>query len=135
MSKFSYSIDQLDEACQFILDHAKSRVILFKGAMGAGKTTLIKSMVKLLGSSDNVTSPTFSLVNEYHTLAGPVYHFDLYRLEDEEEASEIGLEEYLYSGAWCFVEWPEKAQGLFPEKTALVDIITHLNGIRTLEIS
>ena len=135
MSKFSYSLDQLEEACQYILEHATSRVILFRGTMGAGKTTLIKTLVRILGSEDNVSSPTFSLVNEYHAAEGPIYHFDLYRLKDEEEAYGIGLEEYLDSGNWCLVEWPEKAAGLLPENSTLVDIITHFNGLRALEIS
>lgn len=134
MSKFSYTLNELNQACRFLLDKTDSKVLLFQGEMGAGKTTLIKALVRMLGSKDTVSSPTFSLVNEYMGTNGPIYHFDLYRIEDEEEAYGIGLEEYLDSGNWCLVEWPDKASSILPDKTTLIDIKIHLNGKRELTI-
>jgi tRNA threonylcarbamoyladenosine biosynthesis protein TsaE len=90
--------------------------------MGVGKTTLIKAIVKHLGSNDNVSSPTFSIVNEYSLGTSKIYHFDLYRLDSEEEAYDIGIEEMLYGGGICFIEWPKKIEGLFPENTIWVYI-------------
>ena len=91
--------------------------------MGAGKTTLIKSVCACLGVTDNVTSPTFSIVNEYKGLSGQkIYHFDFYRIKDQTEALDMGYEEYFYSGAYCFIEWPEKVNGLLPESYVRVEI-------------
>ena len=134
MSKYSYTLEELEQACNFILEKAGSKVLLFQGEMGAGKTTLIKTLVRMLGSKDTVSSPTFSLVNEYKGETGPIYHFDLYRIEEEEEAYGIGLEEYLDSGNWCLVEWPDKASSILPDNTTLIDIKIHLNGKRELTI-
>ncbi|RYU89226.1 tRNA (adenosine(37)-N6)-threonylcarbamoyltransferase complex ATPase subunit type 1 TsaE [Mucilaginibacter terrigena] len=92
-----------------------TRIFLFYGDMGAGKTTLIKSLCKKLGVNDEVTSPTFSIVNEYESSDGPVYHFDFYRLKDHSEAMDMGYEEYFYSGNYCFIEWPEKIADLVPD--------------------
>lgn len=84
------------------------RVILLQGELGAGKTTFVKALCHVLGSQDEVTSPTFTLVNEYRDTSGnPIYHIDLYRLASPEEALQIGIEDYLLSGAWCFIEWPD----------------------------
>ncbi len=92
-------------------------VFLFFGDMGAGKTTFIKAIISRLNVNDIISSPTFSIVNEYFSekLQQPVYHFDFYRIKNEEEALNIGLEEYLYSGNLCFIEWPEKIENLLPE--------------------
>lgn len=90
------------------------RILLFEGELGAGKTTLIKHICKDLSVTDQVSSPTFSIVNEYRSANGPVYHFDLYRLRDLTEALDIGIEDYLYSGYYCFIEWPEKITSLLP---------------------
>ena len=91
-------------------------VWLFYGEMGAGKTTLIKALCQAWEVEDTVSSPTFALVNEYRTSKGQVvYHFDFYRIEDEEEATDIGLEEYFYSQRYCLVEWPTKIRNLLPE--------------------
>jgi tRNA threonylcarbamoyladenosine biosynthesis protein TsaE len=100
-----------------LLKYASSKILCFHGQMGAGKTTLIKAIVKELGGSGIANSPTFGIVNEYHDSSGGLlgYHFDLYRLEDENEAWDIGLEEYLTSGAWIFMEWPELVAPLLPE--------------------
>ena len=113
---FTYTLDQLEEASNFVLKNANSKIILFEGEMGSGKTTLIKSLVKELGSSDTVSSPTFGLVNEYALETGELlgFHFDFYRLNDESEAMDMGLDDYLSSNGWIFMEWPEKIPNLLP---------------------
>ncbi len=118
-SIFTYSGDQ--------------KIFLFYGEMGAGKTTLIKSICEYLGATDPATSPTFSIVNEYATPQGTIYHFDFYRLKNETEALDMGYEEYFYSGNYCFIEWPEKISGLLPEH--FVRINTKVTGDNSREIS
>jgi len=109
------NLNELDAAAQQIISFAGSeKIFLFYGDMGAGKTTLIKSLCKYLGTNDNVASPTFSIVNEYKTPDGSIYHFDLYRLKTQTEALDMGFEEYLYSGNYCFIEWPERIPDLLP---------------------
>lgn len=99
------------------------KIILLQGAMGAGKTTLIKELCKQLGVTGGITSPTFSLVNEYKTNSGQtIYHFDFYRIKNEVEAFDIGCEEYFYSGNLCFIEWPEKIRNLIPSDSITVKI-------------
>jgi tRNA threonylcarbamoyladenosine biosynthesis protein TsaE len=110
------STADLSKTANQILNYAgNSRIFLFYGDMGAGKTTLIKSLCEKLGVDDSVTSPTFSIVNEYKGADGPVYHFDFYRLKDQNEALDMGYEEYFYSGNYCFIEWPEKIASLIPD--------------------
>ena len=120
----SSSVSQLPAIATEIIAIAKTnRIFLFYGDMGAGKTTLIKSVCACLGVTDNVTSPTFSIVNEYKGLSGQkIYHFDFYRIKDQTEALDMGYEEYFYSGAYCFIEWPEKVNGLLPESYVRVEI-------------
>ena len=106
-----------------------TRVLLLNGDLGAGKTTLVQQLCAQLGVAEAVSSPTFALVNEYRrTLPGggtePVYHLDLYRLKDAEEAVQMGLEEYLYSGYYCLVEWPDVAEGLYPADSVRVRLET-----------
>ena len=113
--EFEYCLSNIDDAVAFILKNAKSKTILFYGEMGAGKTTLIKRLVRKLNSTDRVASPTFSLVNEYDTGQGKIFHFDFYRIEDENEAFDIGFEDYLEQSGWKFIEWPQKIQNLIPE--------------------
>lgn len=115
----SFTIEGLEQIAKDLLTEVADRkVICFHGDLGAGKTTFIKEICKVLGVSDQVQSPTFSIVNEYATPSGdPVYHFDFYRLKNESEAYDLGYEEYLYSDYFCFVEWPEKISGLpMPER-------------------
>ncbi|MCF8714165.1 tRNA (adenosine(37)-N6)-threonylcarbamoyltransferase complex ATPase subunit type 1 TsaE [Joostella atrarenae] len=131
----TYTLDELDKIAKEIVLHAKNKIILFKGEMGAGKTTLIKKIVEELGSQDHVSSPTFSLVNEYQGTNDTIYHFDLYRIEDVEEIHNIGFEDYIYSNAWCFIEWPDKIMDFLPKEVTVIDIKTHLNDERTLVIN
>ena len=116
------SLNELPGIAQQIISYAGNiRIFLFNGDMGAGKTTLIKSLCDELGTADVITSPTFSIVNEY---AGPnkIYHFDFYRLKNQNEALDIGCEEYFYSGNYCFIEWPEKIPDLLPDNYVRVTI-------------
>ncbi|HLV46501.1 MAG TPA: tRNA (adenosine(37)-N6)-threonylcarbamoyltransferase complex ATPase subunit type 1 TsaE [Flavobacterium sp.] len=103
-----FSLAEIDEIAKKILTLNKYKIILFEGEMGAGKTTLTKALAKCLGVQDMTSSPTFSLVNEYESADGLLYHFDLFRLKDLSEAYDIGIDEYLDSGNYCFIEWPEE---------------------------
>jgi tRNA threonylcarbamoyladenosine biosynthesis protein TsaE len=117
------SIADLPGAASSILKYAgTNRILLFYGDMGAGKTTLIKALCEQLGIIDAVTSPTFSIVNEYAGAAGPAFHFDFYRLNNQTEALDMGCEEYFYSGNYCFIEWPEKIAGLIPDQYTSISI-------------
>ena len=129
------SISNLPQAAQSIIEHAgNNRIFLFYGDMGAGKTTLIKELCKALGTTDNISSPTFSIVNEYHTAKDKIYHFDFYRLKDQTEALDMGYEEYFYAGAWCFIEWPEKIPDLLPEHYSNISIKVLDDGSRQVNI-
>ncbi|MDG5491642.1 tRNA (adenosine(37)-N6)-threonylcarbamoyltransferase complex ATPase subunit type 1 TsaE [Psychroserpens sp. SPM9] len=131
----TYPIDAIESVAKQILSHVNSRTILFYGDIGAGKTTLIKSLVKLLGSSEDVSSPTFSIVNEYMLDDSSIYHFDLYRIKDEEEALNFGIEDYLYTSNWVFIEWPDHAKNLLPEDVNCIEI-THIDKTsRSLKLS
>jgi len=111
----SFNISEINLVAKQIIESVNSKIILFHGEMGVGKTTLISEIVKELGYSKDVSSPTFSIVNEYEIKDGLVYHFDFFRLNDETEAFDIGFEDYLFSGNWCFIEWPDKIANLLPE--------------------
>ncbi|MBS9774445.1 MAG: tRNA (adenosine(37)-N6)-threonylcarbamoyltransferase complex ATPase subunit type 1 TsaE [Tenacibaculum sp.] len=118
-----YSLEDLNTIAKKIIASAKHKILLFYGEMGAGKTTLIKEICKELNIEDVSHSPTFSLVNEYKTADNnTVYHFDLYRIEDEEEAYNIGIEDYLYSNNWCLIEWAENIENLLPQETTSIYI-------------
>jgi tRNA threonylcarbamoyladenosine biosynthesis protein TsaE len=117
------SPSQLTSVASEIISFAgNSRIFIFRGDMGAGKTTLIKSLCASIGVTDNVTSPTFSIVNEYNAGNQKVYHFDFYRLKNQTEALDMGYEEYFYSGAYCFIEWPEMIPDLLPESYVTIKI-------------
>jgi len=120
-------ISQLPEVAEkLITDSGSHKIFLFYGDMGAGKTTLIKEVCNRLGVKDIVTSPTFTIVNEYLNSEGEsIYHFDFYRIKSETEAYDLGYENYFYSGSYCFIEWPEKIASLLPEKSAKVMITTN----------
>ncbi|TWR30586.1 tRNA (adenosine(37)-N6)-threonylcarbamoyltransferase complex ATPase subunit type 1 TsaE [Mucilaginibacter pallidiroseus] len=127
--------NELDSAAADIIKYAAdNRLFLFYGEMGAGKTTLIKSLCAAVGVHDAVTSPTFSIVNEYEGASGPVFHFDFYRLKDQSEAMDMGYEEYFYSGNYCFVEWPEKIASLVPNRYTGIRIQLQDNGGRQITV-
>ncbi|PIF05190.1 MAG: tRNA (adenosine(37)-N6)-threonylcarbamoyltransferase complex ATPase subunit type 1 TsaE [Draconibacterium sp.] len=109
------------------------RIFAFYGKMGAGKTTFIQAICKVLGTTDNVTSPTFALINEYRSGKNkPIYHFDFYRIKHLEEAYDMGYEDYLFSGDYCFIEWPEMIAPLLPEKVVKVSIEVDDNECRLI---
>jgi tRNA threonylcarbamoyladenosine biosynthesis protein TsaE len=111
----NYSLLNLNQIAKDIIKNSKHKVLLFYGDMGVGKTTLIKEICKELGTDDITSSPTFSIVNEYITSNGDaIYHFDFYRLNNEEEAYNIGVEDYFHTDAWCFIEWPSVIKNLLP---------------------
>ena len=117
------SLDGLKDASEQLIAFGQSeKIYLFYGDMGAGKTTLIKSLCDSLGVHEPVTSPTFSIVNEYEGEGKKIYHFDFYRLKNQAEALDLGYEEYFYSGNFCFIEWPEKIPDLLPEHYIRVDV-------------
>lgn len=115
---------------------SNTKIWLFVGDLGAGKTTLVKVVGGLLGVEDMMSSPSFSIVNEYHSAtAGKVFHFDFYRIRNEFEAMEIGVEEYFYSGHPCLIEWPEKVPGLIPADHGVVELTIEDEYKRTIAIS
>ena len=131
-----FSLDEINEVAQQIIAQNPNKVILFHGEMGVGKTTLIKQLCKTLGVTGATSSPTFSLVNEYETDDNQlVYHFDFYRLNKEEEALDMGVDDYLYSGNWCFIEWAEKIPNLIPETHSVITISLLPDGKRSLTLS
>lgn len=133
--KISYHKNDLPQIAKTIIENSKSKIITFNGEMGAGKTTLIKELVKSLGINDVTSSPTFSLVNQYQADNNLlVFHFDFYRINNETEAMDIGIEEYFDSGAWCFIEWPNKVKNLLPLKIDEVIIEVINDQERTIEI-
>jgi tRNA threonylcarbamoyladenosine biosynthesis protein TsaE len=129
------NLESLPNAAQLLLENfQEDRVFAFYGSMGAGKTTLIKSICRVLGSKDNITSPTFALINEYTTAdQSYIYHFDFYRIKKLEEAFDLGYEDYIYSGNYCFIEWPEMIESLLPEGIVEVRISEGKHGARILE--
>lgn len=110
-------------ARHLLLSHPEARIFAFYGKMAAGKTTFIKSLCRELGVEEIVTSPTFSIINEYNNKRGDsVYHFDFYRINHSGEAYDIGFEDFLFSGSYCLIEWPEKIEELLPENSVKVNI-------------
>lgn len=128
-------VDLDNTAIQIINFAGDEQIFIFDGEMGAGKTTLIKALAKALGVTEVVTSPTFSIVNEYDANGTVIYHFDFYRIKDLHEAYDIGYEEYFYSGNRCFIEWPGKIEPLLPEHYIKVEIRVKNENTRLLSIS
>lgn len=110
-------------ANKILEDNSEDKIFILEGEMGAGKTTLTKYLCENLGATDNVCSPTFAIVNQYYSdIIGDIYHFDFYRINKEQEAFDIGFEEYLYSGNYCFIEWAEKVSSLLPLHYTIISI-------------
>jgi tRNA threonylcarbamoyladenosine biosynthesis protein TsaE len=132
--ELTFTLEEINTAAQWLLNRMQGRsVVAFHGEMGAGKTTLIHTLCERLGVKDHVSSPTFSIINEYRSADGLIYHLDLYRLKNEEEAINAGVEDCLYNKHLCLVEWPEKAPDLLPDDTLHVylDMIgTNTRSIR-----
>ena len=129
------SLSELAKAAKLLLDNfPDDRVFAFYGLMGAGKTTFIKAICEQLGSEDYVTSPTFALINEYTTKnSSVIYHFDFYRIKKIDEAFDLGYEDYIYSGNYCFIEWPEMIEQLLPAGIVEVKIKEGDDGKRLIE--
>ena len=130
----NYQLKDINLAIDFILKNITSKTLLFNGVMGSGKTTLIKALVYRLGSKDNVSSPTFSIVNEYKIKGSNVFHFDFYRIENEFEALDIGVEDYISQNNWCFLEWAEKIPNLIPSNVNYINFKHSDDSSRTIEI-
>jgi len=135
MTVHFHRLDELDKVAHQLLAEGRNHSVwLFEGEMGAGKTTLIKALCRALGVISMVQSPTFSIVNEYTTHEGhSVYHFDCYRLRNEAEALDIGIEEYFDSGNYCFIEWPERVVSLWPARYFQVQLTPGPDDQRTIE--
>lgn len=135
-TNITYQLSDIDTVAQQLLQlTSPQKIFLFYGEMGAGKTTLTKALCKALGVTGTTSSPTFALVNEYVGADGKIYHFDFYRLKKQEEALDMGCEEYFYSGDYCFIEWPEKIPDLLPEHYAKVRISVEADGLRQISLT
>ena len=127
------NIDNIREAAREFIGHiGEHRVFAFYGEMGAGKTTFIKAICEELGVEDVITSPTVAIVNEYTSSDGPIFHFDFYRIKKLEEVYDMGFEDYFYSGALCFIEWPELIEEVLPEDAVKVSIKEEEDGTRAI---
>jgi tRNA threonylcarbamoyladenosine biosynthesis protein TsaE len=126
-------LEHIREAAQEFISHmGDHRVFAFYGSMGAGKTTFIKALCEELGVTDVVTSPTFAIVNEYQASDRPIFHFDFYRIKKLEEVYDMGYEDYFYSDALCFIEWPELIEEVLPAEAVKVTITEKADGTRTI---
>lgn len=129
------SLGDLEDAAKKILSFAgEERIFVFYGEMGAGKTTLISKLSHLLGTEDHTSSPTFSIVNEYEARDYKIYHFDFYRIKNQEEAFDLGYEDYFYSGEYCMIEWPEKIPNLLPDSYIAIEIEATVENSREITL-
>jgi tRNA threonylcarbamoyladenosine biosynthesis protein TsaE len=130
-----FALHEIESVAAQIISATKYKVVLFDGEMGAGKTTLIKEIAKQMGVAEPTGSPTYVLVNEYHTQNHQIiYHFDAYRLKDINEAYDMGFDEYLDSGSYCFIEWPERVTAILPEHYTTVTLKKISEEIRTVQV-
>jgi tRNA threonylcarbamoyladenosine biosynthesis protein TsaE len=132
--EYKFNVSDLPYIAKEILLKVPNKTLLFYGTMGVGKTTLIKEISKQLGVTDIINSPTFSLVNEYEIVNDKIYHFDFYRIKTEEEALDIGIEDYFFSEHWKLIEWPEKVSNLLPPNSTKIKMHKNKNGTRSLTI-
>jgi len=132
--EITYHLADIETVAKKVLTAIDSKTLLLKGSMGVGKTTFIKALVKVLGSNDDVSSPTFSIVNVYELPNDKLYHFDMYRINDEAEALQFGIEDYLASNHWIVMEWPEHIPSLLPEDAVCMDLILNADHSRTLKL-
>ena len=131
----NYSLEDLPDIAKKIISSVDNKTLLFYGEMGVGKTTLIKEICNQLNVLDSISSPTFSLVNEYQTSKNEkVFHFDFYRIIHEEEALDMGIEDYLYDNNWCLIEWPENIENLLPLDAVQIHLSTLENGTRYIQL-
>ena len=130
--KSLFNLSELDSVAKNLIDSLSTKIIRIDGVMGSGKTTLISSICKQLNIQDEISSPTFSIVNTYSSPKGPVYHFDFYRLKNSNEVYDFGLEEYLDSGHFCFLEWAEKITPHLPEDYDHFNLEVINNDLRKL---
>jgi tRNA threonylcarbamoyladenosine biosynthesis protein TsaE len=131
----NFSLQDLSIIASEIILLAKSKTLLFYGQMGVGKTTLIKEICKVLKVQDSISSPTFSLVNEYQTSnQDKVFHFDFYRITDEEEALDMGIEEYFCNNDWCLIEWPKNIENLLPLEAVEIHLTILDDGKRNIQL-
>lgn len=133
--EITYDIEDIDAVALQVLKALTTKTILLNGSMGVGKTTFVKAIVKALGSHDDVSSPTFSIVNDYELPNDVMHHFDMYRIKDEDEALQFGIEEYLSSNHWIVMEWPEIIPNLVPESFDTIELILNNNQSRTLKLN
>ena len=134
--EITFSLGEINEVAKKVIEQNPNKVILFHGNMGVGKTTFIKSLAKELGVNAATSSPTFSLVNEYKISDNQyIYHFDMYRIKNEIEALDLGIDDYLYSGNWCFIEWAENIPNLIPEEHSVIYIEQLPDDRRQLTLS
>lgn len=132
--EINYQLTEVKEVAKQLIKHFKTKTILFHGNMGVGKTTLIKALVKELGSVDTISSPTFSIVNEYELPNDKIYHFDLYRINTIEETYNFGIEDYLDSRHWIFIEWPKLIEPLLSANFDVINLEVNTDNIRKLTL-
>ena len=133
---FKYHLDKITSAANYLDKNIHTSIVCFDGPMGAGKTTLISALCNKWDVKDQVSSPTFSIINHYESeIKGSLYHFDFYRLNCLEEALDIGIEEYLESGNICLIEWGGRIKRLLPENIIIIDIVLEKNNFRNLKIT
>ena len=132
--KNEFEIYEIDKISNTLLENFTEKIMCFYGEMGAGKTTLITHILKILGVEDLVSSPTYSLVNQYHSPHGIIYHLDLFRIKNQQELLDLGIEEILFSGQYIMIEWPELAEQLIPEDYLKINLTKQGLEKRTITV-